>query len=168
MKNFVIVTLVVLAVTVYGRRRPFVMDEQWVCGIKKSCVDCLRLPHCSWCEAESTCFSKNLPLFEDFCADNAMHYVDHGLNLEDNAKCTCSSSEIENNCYQPGVYDGAECSNRGTCQCGRCVCDSPADPDHPTKTIVGEYCEFDNFSCDGPRCNEGPYYIHQTYDDDME
>lgn len=24
---------------------------------------------------------------------------------------------------------------------------------------MGEYCEFDNFSCDGPKCNEGPYSV---------
>ena len=25
--------------------------------------------------------------------------------------------------------------------------------------IMGEYCEFDNFSCDDPKCNEGPYSL---------
>ena len=34
-----------------------------------------------------------------------------------------------------------------------------------TKTIflqivMGEYCEYDNFSCDGPKCNEGPYSLN--------
>lgn len=26
---------------------------------------------------------------------------------------------------------------------------------------MGEYCEFDNYSCDGPKCNEGPYSLTQ-------
>lgn len=25
--------------------------------------------------------------------------------------------------------------------------------------VMGEYCEYDNFSCDGPKCNEGPYSL---------
>lgn len=28
--------------------------------------------------------------------------------------------------------------------------------------VVGDYCEYDNFSCDGPRCNEGPYLYNDS------
>lgn len=31
---------------------------------------------------------------------------------------------------------------------------------------MGEYCEFDNFSCDGPKCNEGPYSLSEPVIDD--
>lgn len=37
--------------------------------------------------------------------------------------------------------------------------------------VVGEFCEFDNYSCDGPKCNEGPYSLTErfnNYDDDDE
>lgn len=33
---------------------------------------------------------------------------------------------------------------------------------------MGEYCEFDNFSCKGSKCNEGPYSISQPVEDDNE
>lgn len=34
------------------------------------------------------------------------------------------------------------------------------------QTIVGEYCDFDNFSCDGRHCNEGPYPLSQAKNDE--
>lgn len=33
---------------------------------------------------------------------------------------------------------------------------------------MGEYCEFDNFSCVGPKCNEGPYSLSQPPRSDVD
>ncbi|KAM3963450.1 uncharacterized protein ACR2FA_002390 [Aphomia sociella] len=143
-------------------RKAFVMDESWVCNVKKSCIECLRLPQCSWCPTDNKCFSMKIPNFKDYCVNNALEHKDYGFSLEDNAVCACSNSsgiELEQNCHLPGTTDGAECSGRGQCVCGRCLCDPTPDLEHPTKMVLGEYCEYDNFSCDGPKCNEGPYSI---------
>lgn len=59
----------------------FHLDEHWVCNIKKTCFDCLLLPHCSWCETEKKCFSRKLPTFEDFCKDNSTELVDNGCEF---------------------------------------------------------------------------------------
>lgn len=32
--------------------------------------------------------------------------------------------------------------------------------------IFGRYCEYDNFSCDGPNCNEGPYLFVDKKNDE--
>ncbi|CAG5012816.1 unnamed protein product [Parnassius apollo] len=141
-------------------RDPFVLDERFVCNIKRSCVECLRLSHCSWCETESKCYCKQLPTFQDYCKNATIDYKDYEFSLEENAECSCGGV-IKNNCYPPEVTDEV-CSGRGNCVCGRCICNPVPDPEHPTKNIVGEYCEFDNFSCDGPHCNEGPYPLSQT------
>ncbi|KAL4702507.1 hypothetical protein ACJJTC_001392 [Scirpophaga incertulas] len=140
-------------------RNYFVMNENWVCNVKRLCIDCLRLSQCSWCKTENKCFSRKLTP-EDYCRDNFIDYHDHGLSLLDNAKCSCAG-DIEENCTPPDIFTDQKCSGRGSCLCGRCVCDQP-DPEHPTKMVVGDYCEYDNFSCDGPKCNEGPYHYLQN------
>lgn len=155
-------------VVVTGRYN-FTMDERWVCPVKKTCLDCLRLSHCSWCKTENKCFSQKLPRYKDFCLNSTINYdEDYGLSLKENAECSCTDGKKDLHCYPPGKTDGPECSDRGQCKCGHCICDPV--PEYPTKIILGEYCEFDNFSCDGPKCNEGPYSISQpeTVDDDDE
>ncbi|XP_068629987.1 integrin beta-like protein 1 [Battus philenor] len=162
--NFVYFGLCVVFITnseVKARiRNPFVMDERFICNIKRSCVECLGLSHCSWCEPANRCFSKQLPTYEEFCKNDTIDYSDNGFSLQENAECSCGSSDIVENCYPPDTTEKV-CSGRGSCVCGRCICDQP-DPEHPTKTIVGEYCEFDNFSCEGRHCNEGPYPLSQA------
>ncbi|XP_026757850.1 integrin beta-like protein 1 [Galleria mellonella] len=168
---FLVIWLISVDVTPSLTRNAFAIDESWVCSVKKSCVECLRLSQCSWCPTDNKCFSMKLPIFNDFCTDSAIEHKDFGFSLEDNAICACSKSseiELEQNCYPPGISEGVECSGRGECVCGRCVCDPTPDFEHPTKMILGEYCEFDNFSCDGPRCNEGPYSLAQSGSDDED
>ncbi|XP_028160741.1 integrin beta-6-like [Ostrinia furnacalis] len=143
--------------SVFTVTRTFTIDENWVCNVKRSCLECLRLSQCSWCQAENRCFSRKLPTFEDFCRDNSTEYQNYRLSFMDNAKCSCAGGHLEENCYPPGVTEGPKCTGRGACICGRCACNPMPDPEHPTKMVMGEFCEFDNFSCEGPRCNEGPF-----------
>ncbi|CAB3236455.1 unnamed protein product [Arctia plantaginis] len=117
------------------------------------------LSHCSWCPTEKICFSRQLETFKTFCSNDTVNHEDYGLSLEGNAVCSCNREEIEENCYPPGVTSGPVCSSRGSCVCGQCMCNTVPDPKEPTKTVMGEFCEYDNFSCEGPRCNEGPYSI---------
>ncbi|XP_011548477.3 integrin beta-6 [Plutella xylostella] len=144
----------------------FSINEKWVCGVKSSCLDCLQLPHCSWCASENKCFSSKISLFDGFCQNDTVLSQDFGLSLRKNAACACSSSGLASNC-RADPDDAADCSGRGTCQCGRCVCDAVPHSDHVNiKTISGEYCEFDNFSCDGPDCKDGPYRWNPEDEDD--
>lgn len=86
--NFVVIVLVCILPVVLSAsaRRLYFMDENWVCNVKKSCLECLRLSQCSWCQAENRCFSRRVPTFEDFCRDNTTEYQSYGckLNLEKN------------------------------------------------------------------------------------
>ncbi|VVD03550.1 unnamed protein product [Leptidea sinapis] len=134
-----------------------------VCSIKKSCEDCLQLDHCSWCASNKKCFSEHLLGFDNFC-NNTIKAMDYGMSLMENAECACSGGNIKvNKCRPPGVVDGAECYGRGSCVCGTCICNTNPDPENPSKFIVGEFCEYDNYSCDGPKCNEGPYSINDIH-----
>lgn len=172
MKNlFKIFLLLFLFITITSgnsRKGKFLMDERYVCTVKKSCKQCLKLPHCSWCPTENKCFSKDLITVKEFCSNDTIDLFDYGLSFEENAACSCSKEDIEQHCYPPGVTTGPECSGRGKCVCGQCVCDPLPDPEEPSKMVMGEYCEFDNFSCEGPRCNEGPYSMtnHTNLDED--
>ncbi|KAJ2952819.1 hypothetical protein O0L34_g7184 [Tuta absoluta] len=157
MKNFVLITFVFSLVGLISSGIITVIDEKSVCDVKYTCVECLRLPQCTWCGEKMKCFAKKSPDHEDYCKDNATLFVDYGLSMEGNARCACLGDELEQNCIPPGMTDGPECFGRGKCECGRCVCDPTPDVNHTSKVIIGEYCEFDNFSCDGPHCNEGPY-----------
>ncbi|XP_026329965.1 integrin beta-PS-like [Hyposmocoma kahamanoa] len=141
------------------------IDEKFVCIVKKNCEHCLRLPLCSWCPTENKCFSQTLDA--DFCKDNSIGHEDLGLSLEENASCLCRGDKYVNTttCFPPREdgdtipSDEPACSDRGKCICGRCFCDLVADPEHPTKLVMGDHCEFDNFSCQD-ECNEGPYLIN--------
>lgn len=57
-----------------------------------------------------------------------------------NPKLTDSNEGLNWNC-RPDAAD-VDCSGRGVCECGRCVCDR-------TKlgAVYGKYCEIDDFSC---------------------
>ncbi|KAH9643855.1 hypothetical protein HF086_012730 [Spodoptera exigua] len=146
-------------VVVVSARNAFLMDDRFVCTVKKSCLECLKLPQCSWCPTENKCFSKTLTESLDYCANDTIPHVDYGLSFEENAECSCNKGDVGRSCYPPGTTEGPECSGRGTCVCGQCVCNPQPDPQYPTKMVMGEYCEYDNFSCDGPKCNEGPYSL---------
>uniref|UniRef100_A0A2A4JQG2 Integrin beta epidermal growth factor-like domain-containing protein n=1 Tax=Heliothis virescens TaxID=7102 RepID=A0A2A4JQG2_HELVI len=148
-----------LALVVVCARNAFVMDDRFVCIVKTSCFECLKLPQCSWCPTENKCFSRKLPKFGEFCSNNTIAHVDYGFSFEENAECSCSKGDVGQRCFPPGVTEGLECSGRGTCVCGQCVCNPNPDPENPTKMVMGEYCEYDNFSCDDPKCNEGPYSL---------
>lgn len=142
------------------------INEDWVCRVKSNCIDCLSLTQCAWCNTTSDlkpkCFSPKLT--EEYCPNETIFHFEYGLSFESNARCACQGGVVEPDCRSPdAAKDAPDCSGRGKCKCGRCVCDPIPDPDNPTKTIVGRYCQLDNFSCDGPHCNEGPYsYITET------
>ncbi|XP_047461690.1 integrin beta-8 [Mugil cephalus] len=54
---------------------------------------------------------------------------DQGLIKESNQDCRAAGSDVD-------------CSGRGVCECGRCVCEQSR-----LGTIHGKYCEMDDFSC---------------------
>lgn len=54
------------------------LDENSVCRIKRSCLDCLRLPQCSWCSTESKCYSEQLITEEGYCENATIHHTDYG------------------------------------------------------------------------------------------
>lgn len=60
-------------------------------------------------------------------------FVTRTVSFEENAECSCSKGEVDGSCYPPGVTEGPECSGRGTCVCGQCVCNPQPDPQYPTK-----------------------------------
>uniref|UniRef100_A0A4W6EWR2 Integrin beta n=1 Tax=Lates calcarifer TaxID=8187 RepID=A0A4W6EWR2_LATCA len=75
---------------------------------------------------------------------------------EIHSKCSCSCGP-EKRCHDDsqsqcaGTQDGAsqgadgsdvDCSGRGVCECGRCVCEQ-----NRLGTVYGKYCEIDDFSC---------------------
>ncbi|XP_053625117.1 uncharacterized protein LOC128683468 [Plodia interpunctella] len=159
------VVICALAIVSVSSRRVASIDERWVCNIKRSCMECLQFRHCSWCPTENRCFSSLLPSHEDFCKNSKVIHKHNGLSLEESAECACTPpEELKQNCRPPGQLE--DCYGRGTCLCGRCSCNSTFDQIHPTKMVFGEYCQYDNFSCDGPRCNEGPYSIVEAEEDD--
>ncbi|XP_056255617.1 integrin beta-8 [Seriola aureovittata] len=64
---------------------------------------------------------------------NQQQRQDHGLindsNRDSNWKCRADGSDVD-------------CSGRGMCECGKCVCDQSR-----LGTVYGKYCERDDFSC---------------------
>ncbi|XP_038215776.1 integrin beta-PS-like [Zerene cesonia] len=162
-RNYISFTLLIFSIVISTAYFKIVsLDKNWICGIKKSCVDCLQVHHCSWCPSQNKCFSESSPV-ENPCNDS-LHSANYEMSLLENAECACGIFETrDNNCRPPGVTDGPECYGRGSCVCGRCFCDPNPDPENPSKVIIGEHCEFDNFSCDGPKCNEGPFSINDLH-----
>ncbi|TWW65133.1 Integrin beta-8 [Takifugu flavidus] len=66
-----------------------------------------------------------------------------GMQDEDrgpNHELTDSNKGSNRNC-RPDVAD-VDCSGRGVCECGRCVCDRSK-----LGAVYGKYCEIDDFSC---------------------
>ncbi|KAL7382688.1 hypothetical protein ABVT39_026571 [Epinephelus coioides] len=51
-----------------------------------------------------------------------------------------SNGDSNRNCRADG--SDVDCSGRGLCECGRCVCDETR-----LGTVYGKYCEIDDFSC---------------------
>ncbi|XP_022079796.1 integrin beta-1-like [Acanthaster planci] len=62
------------------------------------------------------------------------------------AKCSCDLEEYEA-LVPTCVWQNStvECSDRGSCICGKCVCNSRTNPE---EEIFGDKCQCDNFSCE--------------------
>ncbi|XP_045785133.1 integrin beta-2-like [Maniola jurtina] len=169
--SFYLCIAVYITITSAGHRSIFSLDKSWICDIKKTCVDCLCLSQCSWCSSANKCFSEKLPHYKNYCQGDRIRTVNHGMSLEDSAICACDTNHlaVAKNCQHPAETN-TECSGRGTCLCGRCFCDEHPDPQSPSKMIMGEYCEYDNFSCNDTKCNEGPYNIYelQSYEENFK
>lgn len=61
--------------------------------------------------------------------------------------CICSGNETQSNIKddcRASANDNSDCSNHGTCQCGRCECEIR---ENPAENFSGKYCECNNFSC---------------------
>ncbi|XP_047510596.1 integrin beta-PS-like [Pieris napi] len=157
--SLVFMTLLIVSINSYKIAS---LDESWICRIKKTCVDCLQLGQCSWCPSKSVCFSESTNTAEQFCNETVRTH-NYEMSLYENARCACEDMEMENNCRPEGMTEGPECHARGKCVCGKCFCNANPDPENPSKVIIGDHCEYDNFSCDGPKCNEGPYSINELH-----
>ncbi|XP_071368600.1 integrin beta-8 [Centroberyx affinis] len=59
--------------------------------------------------------------------------TDHVLNRD-------SDRDSDSDCRANG--SNADCSGRGVCECGRCVCEQSR-----LGTVYGKYCQMDDFSC---------------------
>ena len=68
-------------------------------------------------------------------------------NLHYGRFCECSNDDPDNHKFQcrSDNITQVDCSGRGNCICGQCVC---AERENPDEKISGEFCECDNFSCD--------------------
>uniref|UniRef100_A0A3B5MTE6 Integrin beta n=1 Tax=Xiphophorus couchianus TaxID=32473 RepID=A0A3B5MTE6_9TELE len=67
----------------------------------------------------------------------------HGVSQEqrpDHGHMKDSSSDPNRNCKADG--SNVNCSGRGVCECGKCVCEQSR-----LGTVYGKYCEMDDFSC---------------------
>ncbi|XP_038047358.1 integrin beta-1-like isoform X1 [Patiria miniata] len=62
------------------------------------------------------------------------------------AKCTCDKEEAEG--IDPAcVWQNStvECSDRGNCECGKCLCNTRTNP---VEEIYGDQCQCDTYSCE--------------------
>uniref|UniRef100_A0A3B3C8U9 Integrin beta n=1 Tax=Oryzias melastigma TaxID=30732 RepID=A0A3B3C8U9_ORYME len=98
--------------------RPVGYNESTVVRIHSKC-------HCS-CGATGHCHEdEQLPC--QGIQDGATLQQD--LNADPSRSCRATGADVD-------------CSGRGTCVCGRCVCDQAR-----LGTVQGKYCEIDDFSC---------------------
>lgn len=99
------------------------------CGVTKRCSD----------DGQSPC--------------SVMQDEERGPNHE-----LMDSNKGSNRNCRPDVAD-VDCSGRGVCECGRCVCDRSK-----LGAVYGKYCEIDDFSCpyhEGLLCGgEGAHNNH--------
>ncbi|KAJ0054955.1 hypothetical protein NL108_008665, partial [Boleophthalmus pectinirostris] len=93
--------------------RPVGYNESSVIRIRSKCRCC--------CESTGHCHNSS----QAFCEETGQEQRDPSLNLS----CQSAGSDLM-------------CSGRGTCECGRCVCDQSR-----LGTVYGKYCEKDDFSC---------------------
>ncbi|XP_041823346.1 integrin beta-8 isoform X1 [Melanotaenia boesemani] len=63
----------------------------------------------------------------------------HGISQEPRPD-TMKDSDPSRNCRADG--SNLDCSGRGVCECGRCVCEQSK-----LGVVFGKYCEMDDFSC---------------------
>lgn len=86
------------------------------CGLTKRCND----------DSQSACSETQDSL-------NPERRPDHGfimdLNRDPNWNCRTNGSDVD-------------CSGRGVCECGRCLCEQSR-----LGSVYGKYCEVDDFSC---------------------
>ncbi|RVE66964.1 hypothetical protein OJAV_G00112610 [Oryzias javanicus] len=98
--------------------RPVGYNESTVVRIRSKC-------HCS-CGATGHCHEdEQLPC--QGIQDGAN--LEQDLNADPSRSCRATGAEVD-------------CSGRGMCVCGRCVCDQAR-----LGTVQGKYCEIDDFSC---------------------
>ncbi|KAM6974253.1 LOW QUALITY PROTEIN: integrin beta-8 [Tautogolabrus adspersus] len=106
--------------------RPVGYNESTVVKIKATCgCSCGQTKRCND-DSQSACSGTQDGL-------NQAQQLDHGpiknSNRDSNWKCRAEGSDVE-------------CSGRGLCECGRCVCEQSR-----LGTVYGKYCEKDEFSC---------------------
>lgn len=106
--------------------RPVGYNESTVVRIHSKC-------HCS-CGPTRRCHDDNQsPCRETQNSSKQEQRPDYGLikdsNRDSNWNCRAEGSD-------------ADCSGRGVCECGRCVCEQSR-----LGKIYGKYCEMDDFSC---------------------
>ncbi|XP_060915195.1 integrin beta-8 isoform X2 [Labrus mixtus] len=106
--------------------RPVGYNESTVVRIKATCgCSCGQTKRCND-DSQSACSGAQDGL-------NQAQQLDHGpiknSNRDSNWKCRAEGSDVD-------------CSGRGLCECGRCVCEQSR-----LGTVYGKYCEKDDYSC---------------------
>lgn len=103
--------------------RPVGYNESTVVRIHSKCrCSCGPTRHCND-ENQSSC--RGSPNQEQRPAHGLMKDSDRDSNWN----CRADGSDVD-------------CSGRGVCECGRCVCEQTR-----LGTVYGKYCEIDDFSC---------------------
>lgn len=106
--------------------RPVGYNESTVVRIHSKC-------RCS-CGSAGRCHdSSQSPCREIPESSNREQKLDQGPIKE-------SNTDPYSNCKADG--SDVDCSGRGVCECGRCVCEQSR-----LGTVYGKYCEMDDFSC---------------------
>lgn len=80
--------LIVISIAFYSvisfseekRPRIYVLKKEWICFTKLSCVECLKLTYCSWCDnftddGRPNCYSPELE--ESYCTNNTIPYKNY-------------------------------------------------------------------------------------------
>ncbi|XP_074543787.1 integrin beta-8 [Halichoeres trimaculatus] len=106
--------------------RPVGYNESTVVRIHSKCgCSCGPAKHCHD-DSQSACSGIQDGLSKE---QRMAHGTNKNLNRDSNWNCKAEGSDVD-------------CSGRGECECGRCVCEQSR-----LGTVFGKYCEQDDFSC---------------------
>lgn len=102
--------------------RPVGYNESTVLRIHSKCrCNCGATKHCND-GSQSACSGAQVGTIQKQSSE-------HGLIKDSDGNCRAQGSDVD-------------CSGRGVCECGKCVCEQSR-----LGAVYGKYCEMDDFSC---------------------